>query len=462
MKNHELDSIHPQFWDKLAQVLPEEEIPNYRQSLLEEAVTAIRLHPLKGKHDFSPTNIHPLPWHPNGFVLKKRPEFSPDPFFHSAAYYVQDSSAQFLHHILNSLKDQLPANPLVGDICAAPGGKSTIILDFLQGSGLLVSNEIVPKRNAVLRDNLTKWGYLNLLNSRKETDLLKNCGAVFDLMVIDAPCSGEGMFRKSEAARKAWTPELVEKNAHRQLKILEDSLHALKPGGYVVYCNCTMNFQENEGVVIALSEKNNLQALKVDISESWNIHLSKKNGFTFYRFFFHRISGEGMTYCVFKKQGDSSESIDLHTTSSHKKPNKKQAEEFNHFIRKNMQETGHFYLNEKGELFYLPQMVTDMALHLITSIRATPLPLGEFRKDLFFPSHFLLMAGLQNQQIPVIHLDQKQTYLLLKKIPFKLDTSEKGWAVASYQGQAISWIKIHPKGGKFTNYYPNSLRLLNY
>lgn len=219
---------------------------------------------------------------------------------------------------------------------------------------------------------------------------------------------------------------------------------------------------ENEGVVIALSQKYKLQALSVSIPETWNIHVSEKNGFSFYRFFSHRIAGEGMTYCIFKKTESKSEAVNYTDKPGLKKPDRKQATELQKFLNPDLLTRGQFFINQKGELFYLPDEVSEIAMLFMEKIHAAPLPLGEFRKDLFIPDHYIVMSGSYNQQIPLLDLDKNQALLFLRKTPFKLNTTIKGWAIAGYQGQAIGWIKIHPKGGRFTNYYPNSLRLLNY
>ena len=462
MENHRLESIHPEFWTKIIEILPPQELAEYRNSLIKDPVTAVRHHLQKAGQEFSKTEQLTVLWHPRGQQLKDRPEFSPDPYFHSGSYYVQDPSAMFLYHILNELKRELPENPLIADICAAPGGKSTLLLDFLEGQGLLLSNELVPKRNAVLRDNLVKWGYLNVINSRKDPNYLKKCGAIFDLLIVDAPCSGEGMFRKSKAARKAWSSELVVENAKRQKNILLDSMALIKPGGFMIYCNCTMNITENENVVLSIAERKKIMPVDIYIPEDWNIFKTKKDGFEFYRFFPHRISGEGMTYCVFQKENNQFTESESTYPSNLSPLSKKQKEELLKFIYPQILENGQFYLHEKGEVFYLLNDITKTSFHLINQIQASPLPLGEFRKDLFIPSHFIVMAGLQNPQIPTLIIEKEQVRLYLKKTPFKIDTKNIGWAIVRYQDQLIGWVKIHSKGGKFTNYYPNSLRLLNY
>jgi len=186
----------------------------------------------------------PVPWSQLGVFLSDRPLFTKDPLFHAGAYYVQEASSMFLEQILPHLS--LPDFPMVLDACAAPGGKSTLILEFLNGRGFLLANEVVPHRARTAAIQLSKWGYANFGVSRSPLDVFQLPHPLFDLVVADAPCSGEGMFRKTPHARSEWTPEAAEHCALRQSELLDSLWPSIRPGGFLIYSTCTFNPAENE------------------------------------------------------------------------------------------------------------------------------------------------------------------------------------------------------------------------
>ncbi|MBL7943082.1 MAG: RsmB/NOP family class I SAM-dependent RNA methyltransferase, partial [Flavobacteriales bacterium] len=209
----------------------------------------------------------PVPWCPAGGLLHDRPRFALDPLWHAGAYYVQESSSMLLWHVLNSLNvaDQHLA---VLDACAAPGGKSLLISSWLGERGWLLSNEVNAHRNAVLRENMIKWGRGNTLVSREETHRLGRLTEKFDIILVDAPCSGEGMFRKDEEACALWSPENVSGCARRQQQLLNDLLPALKDGGWLIYSTCTYAPEENEQNAQWLAG-NGLEAWRFSVSPAW-------------------------------------------------------------------------------------------------------------------------------------------------------------------------------------------------
>jgi 16S rRNA C967 or C1407 C5-methylase (RsmB/RsmF family) len=192
---------------------------------------SIRLNPRKTANAFPGTEE--VPWCPNGRYLPQRPSFTADPLFHAGAYYVQEASGMALWQLKPFL--QTINAPRVLDACAAPGGKSTLLLDIMPEDGLLVSNEIIRSRVPVLAENLARWGCSNVVVSQNDPASFSGLPDYFDLIAVDAPCSGEGMFRKDPEARKEWSPAHVEFCAQRQRRILTDLWPALKPGGLLLY-----------------------------------------------------------------------------------------------------------------------------------------------------------------------------------------------------------------------------------
>lgn len=233
-------------------LLPNEFTENLRTHFPEKAETilnalssppavSLRINPAKLNDGPGQT----VPWCPFGRILDQRPSFALDPLFHAGAYYVQESSSMALWQIVKELG--LNSQPLKAlDLCAAPGGKSTLLLDALHPESLLVSNEVNPGRNKILVENLLKYGRTNWVSTQADVRWFQKNGHSFDLILLDAPCSGEGMFRKDEFARQQWSKKLVEECAFTQAGLLSAAAGLLNEGGYLIYSTCTLNRRENE------------------------------------------------------------------------------------------------------------------------------------------------------------------------------------------------------------------------
>lgn len=206
----------------------------------------------------------PISWCPLAKYLDERPSFTLDPLFHAGKYYPQEAGSMMLDQVLRQL--ELPDEPVVLDLCAAPGGKSTLIADFLDEKGLLVANEVIQSRSQILKENLTKWGSTNTIVTNNDPADFKRLPHFFDLIVVDAPCSGEGMFRKDHLARNEWSPEHVDFCASRQKRILSDVWDSLAPSGFLIYSTCTFNTKENESIVAWLKENNAIDLVQLNYS----------------------------------------------------------------------------------------------------------------------------------------------------------------------------------------------------
>ena len=215
---------------------------NLASALDETPPISVRINPEK-ENDIN-QNAEKVPWCENGFYLETRPSFTLDPHFHAGCYYPQEAGSMYIDAVLKSLV--LPDEPVCLDLCAAPGGKSTLIASFLDNKGVLISNEIIRTRAHILAENLTKWGYSNALVSCNDPKEFNNFPHLFDLVLIDAPCSCEGMFRKDPQARDEWSLESAQHCVIRQQKILADVWNSVKENGYIIYSTCTFNPAENE------------------------------------------------------------------------------------------------------------------------------------------------------------------------------------------------------------------------
>ena len=256
------------FIENLHEQLSPNEVQALCQALETTPVTSIRLNDKIDYLTFE-CDTDEVPWHEDGYYLSERPPFTLDPLFHAGCYYVQEASSMFVEHVL---QQYLPRESVVLDLCAAPGGKSTLISQYLGDEGLLVSNEVVRQRVFILSENIQKWGNGNtVVTHNQAADFGVRLPNVFDCVLVDAPCSGEGMFRKDDGAITEWSNENVNACANRQRNILRDVWDALRPGGLLIYSICTFNHNENEDNVQWVAEELGADILPIDIHPSWGI-----------------------------------------------------------------------------------------------------------------------------------------------------------------------------------------------
>src|SRR5690606_10699869 len=199
--------------------------------------------------------------------LPDRPVFTLDPLFHAGCYYVQEASSMFVAHVVQALA--LNSQPIVAlDLCAAPGGKSTLLNSYLHPESLLIANEPIKARVNVLSDNLVRWGHANTVVTHNDPSAFGRLPGYVDLMLVDAPCSGSGMFRKDHAAIDEWSEGAVQLCSERQRRILADSLPALKEGGTLLYSTCSYSVEENEEIADWLCETQGMEPVDIPLNEA--------------------------------------------------------------------------------------------------------------------------------------------------------------------------------------------------
>ena len=273
-------------------------------------ITSVRLNPKKiGNRQLAICNTQSerVPWNENGYYLKERPSFTLDPLFHAGAYYVQEASSMFLEEVLKQSVDV--TQPLkVLDLCAAPGGKSTLIQSIISAESLLVSNEVIKTRVNILSENITKWGAANVIVTNNDPSDFKRLPDYFDVIVADAPCSCSGLFRKDPNAINEWSENNVALCAQRQQRILADILPSLKEDGVLIYSTCSYSQPEDEEIAEWLIADCHLSSINLHLNKEWNIietQSAEKNAFG-YRFYPDKVKGEGFFIAAFKKPaGDS-------------------------------------------------------------------------------------------------------------------------------------------------------------
>lgn len=267
---------------------------DFIKSLKNKDFTSLRLNEKK----YNSLSAEIVPWCKNGYYLNERPVFTMDPNFHAGAYYVQEASSMFLSEVVQQLKFEEPVLAL--DLSAAPGGKSTILLESLPTSSLLIANEPITQRNHILQENLNKWGQGFYVITKNYAADFGKLELALDLIMLDAPCSGEGMFRKDPDSMKEWSLTNVNTCAERQENIIEELFPILKTGGYLIYSTCTFNTIENDAIVKNLIDTKQAEIVKLEVNPNWGI-LESEYG---YRFYPQLVKGEGFFISVLRKTSD--------------------------------------------------------------------------------------------------------------------------------------------------------------
>lgn len=297
------------FCNQMRSQFSEAEYTEFMNSMNEACPVSIRLNPLKQEQTGCKIQGEPIPWCKDGIYLSERPSFTMDPLFHAGAYYVQEASSMFISYLCNWIKQQgewdMPINAL--DLCAAPGGKSTLLYSELPDHSLLIANEIMPKRAQILKENMHKWTMgvtkdINVYVTNNKSEDFKKAGKdLFDFILCDAPCSGEGMFRKDSKAIEDWSLSNVNMCQERQRDIVTTIWPTLKDGGYMIYSTCTYNYKEDEDNVKWISEELGADIIDLDVPKEWGISESP-----FFHFYPHMTKGEGFFCALLRKHGDYS------------------------------------------------------------------------------------------------------------------------------------------------------------
>lgn len=414
-------------------------------------VTSIRLNPDK----FSIENVkfkieNKVPWSRHGVYLTQRPSFTFDPLFHAGCYYVQEASSMFLEQALSQTVD-LSQSLKILDLCAAPGGKSTHIQSLISQESLLVSNEVIWSRVPVLKDNIIKWGAENVVvtqNDPKEFSSLKN---YFDIIVIDAPCSGSGLFRRDPEAVSEWSLSNVKLCSMRQQRIIADVLPALKNDGILIYSTCSYSKEEDEDICKWLIDEMRIQNLKLKIENKWNVVESSFG----YRFWPDKVKGEGFFLACFKKTGMDDDT----PRKARKIPeqlNKKELAIISNWLG---MDTLHFFKHEN--IIYMISGKHRAEIPILLQqlrVKYAGVGAGEIIHDKLIPGHALAMSSLLNESIPVNRLDHSHAIEYLKKKEIRIEPAVKGWQLVQYEGHNLGWINV--LSNRINNYYPKELRIL--
>ena len=417
---------------------------------------SIRLNPYKpfevDKVFANPGVLGPVPWCQNGYYLNSRPVFTLEPLLHAGAFYVQEASSMFIDHALRTVLSGMKGLTAL-DLCAAPGGKTTLLAS-LPYFDTLLANEIIQSRVSVLMENLAKWGSHHVLVSNNDPEAVRRLGAQFDLVLVDAPCSGSGLFRKDEDAMEEWSIAAVEMCAARQKRILNHAMSLVKDGGYLLYSTCSYSYEENELNTDYILDSGDFESVEVNIEEQWGIveTNSPKHQANGYRFYPDKLLGEGFFCAMFKKISGGIDQLQHKNAKpiAESSIGKKWIIE-NADIDFHVRDNTLFMINNSS-MSYL----SDWSAKL--KMRKTGLKMGAIIRGELIPDHELSMSYQIKENIPVFDVDRDDAVRYLRRDDIDARGTENGWQLVKYLGHALGWAKF--VNGRLKNHYPLSWRIL--
>ncbi len=431
------------------------ELDAFLRSLQTERETSVRLNdkvPFEALSVLHDAGMEEVPWCPDGYYLKRRPQFTLDPLMHAGCYYVQEASSMFLDEVLAQF---VRPDSIVLDMCGAPGGKATLISQFLNEEGLLITNEVVRQRVFILSENIQKWGNGNAVVTHNQArDFGDKAENLFDCVLVDAPCSGEGLFRKDEGAVDEWSLRNVQMCAERQRDILRYVWPALKPGGILIYSTCTYNPSEDEDNALFIRDTLGADVLKVDIDPAWNITLSARAGYHFYP---HKTRGEGFYLCVFRKREAP---FTPFRAKVEKTRGSKTVDELGELqswlqhperwsIRQSDRFTEAYPTRHKELIGWLSTHFTCVS---------TGFGIGELRGKHVAPQHSLsMLKDFRKEAFPQVELSLEMALAFLRSEALILPDQPSGYLLMTYQGVPLGFVKNI--GNHSNNLYPNEWRI---
>lgn len=404
-----------------------------------------------------------VPWSSQGYYLTQRPKFTYDSAFHAGAYYVQEASSHFVGHILECVEGDMSGKRVL-DTCAAPGGKTTLYSTLVGSEGLVVAGEINRGRASVLADNARKWGLGNIVVVNSDVEPLAKFEMFYDVVAIDAPCSGEGMFRKMSQARDEWSPSSVGLCAKRQGDILRTAWGALKSGGVLIYSTCTFNRWENEGALEEFErwcDGEVCEAEEVVVADSWGVEKGQQGSFQTFRFTPSKSRGEGFFVAVARKR---------ESAQGRRRTPKGVKKIFAPLSKADAAECGRWVVEASKMKFYAvgdtvygySAAQSDVVVSLGESLNViySGVAMGEVIKGRLNPNGALaLFAQLRREQLNVARLESDEMLSYLRRGDVAAERFTEGVnLVTDVDGFAMGFAKR--VGGRVNNRYLNSLRII--
>ncbi len=423
---------------------------DFIDSLEQPAPVSIRVNP----HKPTPPRARPVPWSDYGHYLNERPVFTLDPLFHAGTYYVQEASSMFLEQALKQSVDL--SKPLrVLDLCAAPGGKSTHLLSLLSPESLLVSNEVIRSRATILAENIQKWGHANVVVTNNDPEDFSALEGFFDVIVADAPCSGEGLFRKDPEAIREWSTENVALCAKRQRRILADVWPALKQDGVLLYSTCTYNRLENEDNLLWLHEQYGAESIALQHDTRWGITTVQENNLTGYHFYPHRVQGEGFYITSVRKTGGQRE-IQRKIKKGLQAPAKKLTESLQRYTT--LVNPKFYTWNDTA--YMLPESCYHDVEFLFDHLRfvqaGTPIAIS--KHDKLVPEHGVaLSVHVNKDHFLQLELREEDALRYLRKENIDVTGNPKGYTLITHKHIPLGWANV--LDNRMNNLYPKAWRI---
>lgn len=418
---------------------------------------AIRLNPSKPA---SVADGEPVPWCRYGHYLAERPQFTLDPLMHGGAYYVQEASSQFVEFLM---RDIIADGCRVLDMCAAPGGKSTIYSMLAGRDGLVVANDISRSRALALKDNVERWGMGNVVVTNSEPRHIAAFEHFFDVVAVDAPCSGEGMFRKMMEAREEWSPSSPAVCSARQREILTEAWRALRPGGTLLYSTCTFNPSEDEDIVRWLIEEYGEElepSDRVATDDSWGIVRADIGAFQCFHFYPHSARGEGFFAAIARKKGGAVRRV---VPKARKRVFAQVKSADAEAVARWVDDAEKTTFRLVGEDIYgyrtaVVEDVTRLAESL--TVLYSGVEMGQIFKGKLKPAHPLsLYVGLKRDAVPIKEVSLEDARDFLRRADIVAQQFDEGINAVSYGGVVIGFVKRI--GNRCNNMYPKELRIQN-
>lgn len=430
-------------------------------SLSGEPETSVRLNLRKHPEEPVYDGMSVVPWCDSGHYLPKRPSFTRHPLLHAGAFYVQDASSMVYETIVKHLAGIRPV--FACDLCAAPGGKTTAILNALSDGSVMLANDFTSSRANILKENLIKYGYPDLVVTNTDTRRLAALKGWFDIVTVDAPCSGEGMMRKEKEARTQWSEGLIRQCAALQRDIIENAVEMLVPGGYLIYSTCTFNTSEDEDNAAWIADTFGLEPVDTGLAGKDGIQPQAKGDIPCLRFMPGFSRGEGLFLTVFRKPEDTPAS------SRSFKPKKKGKKEGKEKTDKRLTAMAESWIkgdceliNHDGHLIALSSATASLLNALPKGVRilSAGVEIGEIKGKDLIPAHALAMSTAMAHPFPEVELSKEDALLYLSKEAVTLpENTPKGYVTVTFQGLPLGFLKN--LGTRSNNLYPAEYRIKN-